>query len=190
MRIWVWLFVIVLACGLYWRWGASDQLILAHQVKNEVQKIKSEIANTGSIQNLVNRLKARIDKTPDDPKGWYLLGNLYLSHYELDQAVASYQKANSLKPNNPDIMIKLAEALFLKNNKKLTEESQLLVDKVLKKEPQNINSLNLVALDAFQQGDSKKAIQYWEKVLIQLPIDSDDAKQIEAMIAKAKKISR
>lgn len=182
MRLWTWIIAITFSLGLYWYWGAGDQVILAHQIKKEVKKIKTEVAKTGSMRVLIERLKTRVDQTPDDPKGWFLLGNLYLNNQQIDEAVNSFAKANNLKPNDVDIMTKYAEALFLKNNRKINKEAQLLIDKVLKNDLQNINALNMIAIDAFQRGDKKTAKEYWKKVLIQLPIDSDDAKQIETMM--------
>ena len=182
MKLWVWVFVIILSSILYWHWGAGDKVILAYQVKKEVQKIKTEISDTGSIQILIDRLKNKVSQTPDDPKGWYLLGNLYLNHYEVDNAIACFEKSDALKPDDIDIMVKYAESLFIKNNKKLNKKAQVLVNKIIKKDLQNINALNLIALDAYTRGDKKKAKEYWEKVLIQLPLDSDESKKIESLM--------
>jgi len=110
------------------------------------------------------------------------LGNLYLNHYEVDNAISCFEKSDALKPDDIDIMVKYAESLFIKNNKKLNKKAHVLVDKVIKKDMENINALNLIALDAYTRGDKKKAKEYWEKVLIQLPLDSDESKKIESLM--------
>ncbi len=186
MKIILWLSVLLVSAILYWYWGASDQLLKAYKVNTEVQKIKTEISKTGSIDVLIHKMEKRVAESPNDAQGQFLLAKLYMSDQKMDRAISCFEKANSLKANDPDIMVNYAQALYFKNNRNLDAKSKVLIDKVLKLDMQNVNALNLLAIDAYNHQDYEKAIQYWERVLIQLPLNSDDAKQIEMMISKAK----
>lgn len=185
MKKFIWGFVFIFSVVLYWHWGAGDQLYTAHQVKKEVKNIKAEIAETGSTQILIDKMKAKLDENLTDPQGHFLLAKLYLNDQQVDKAIESFKTANQLKPNSPEIMVKLAETLFFKHNRQLNDEAQKLVDAVIKMDMNNINALNLLGINAYNKNQFKDAIAYWKRVLIQLPLNSDDAKQVEQMIIKA-----
>lgn len=186
MRIILWVFVLILSGVLYWHWGASSEVVTAYKVNNEIKNIKTQIASTGSIDVLIKRMEKNIESSPNDPQGLFLLAKLYLSDQKIDKALLHFEKANALKPKDTEIMVNYAQALFLKNNRKLDSKAKDLVNQVLKIDMQNINALNLFAIDAYDQKDYRTAIKYWEKVLIQLPLNSEESQQIEFMIEKAK----
>lgn len=186
MKLFVWIFVLLLSGILYWHWGSTKQVLDAYQVNTEIKKIKTEITNSGSIDALIKRLENKVKTSPNDPQGHFLLARLYLSDQNINKALQSFEKANALKPKDPEIMVNYAQAIFLKNNRKLNTKAKDLINQVLKIDMQNINALNLLAIDAFDRKEYKAAINYWERVLIQLPLNTEEAKQIETMIEKAK----
>lgn len=108
----------------------------------------------GSIANIISALKEKIQHDPNNPQGWYLLGKLYLSQQQFLLAAKSLQKANILLPNDPKIMQSYNE------------------------------SLNLLALDAYQQKHFAQAISYWLTLRKNFAAGSDAYKAITSIIDK------
>lgn len=180
------LFVVpVSAFLLYLHLGASDKLAQASVYKQRLAEVKMEIKKLGTRRNVIKTLKEKIDQQPNDPKGWFLLGKLYYSGGEFELAGRAFSKANSLKPGDVDIMLGMVMTQFYADGEKLTPDSRELLNKVLGQQKDNVNALNLLAVDAFNQAHYKLAVQYWEQILPLFPADSEDAKLLLKMIAKA-----
>lgn len=179
-NFWLLLFLLIsfpiAAITLYLHWGYSDKLSIQAQIK----QIKSP-------DQVIVLLKQRLQESPNSAKGWFLLGKLYFDMGKFSRAIPALTKANQLKPNNVSIMTVYAEALFFSNHKQLNQKSMSLVKQVLKKQPHNLNSVNLLAVDAYQRKNFKKAVAYWETLLQTVPPESHDGEVLRAMIAKAQR---
>jgi cytochrome c-type biogenesis protein CcmH len=173
----------VLALLLYKQWGSGPLLSQAIQAEKSKGQIRQALKNIGTPDQVIEKLQTRLAKQPD-AKGWYLLGQLYLSQGQLNQALAAYTKANALKPDDSQINLRYAEALLLKDATALNHAKQL-IETVLKQQPANEEALNIKALIAFQQADYRQAIALWEQLLTHIPAASEDGKKLLEAIAKA-----
>ena len=75
------------------------------------------------------------------------------------------------------------------NGRSLEGKPMELIDRALKVEPNNAKALQLAGSAAFQAKDYKQALEYWERVLKQVPPNSDLAKTITARINEAKTLA-
>ena len=64
-----------------------------------------------------------------------------------------------------------------------------LIDRALKVDPENPKALQLAGSAAFQAKDYKKAIDYWQRVLKQVPPGSDVAQTLQERINEAKALA-
>src|SRR5262245_5580795 len=62
------------------------------------------------VNTMIERLVARLETTPEDIRGWQMLGWSYfhIGHYE--QAATAYAKALKLDPNLPEVKLSYEEA--------------------------------------------------------------------------------
>jgi cytochrome c-type biogenesis protein CcmH len=171
--------------GLAWlQWGNQKEVIHWLEVKRNavaVKDLKEQLGN--SPEHVIERLKQQLEKNPKSAKGWFLLGKLYMAQQQYTNAVDVFSKANNLKPNDPEIMLDYAQVLFILQK---TKQSALLARQVLAQDPQNPRAINLLASDAFREGQYQEAIQQWEKLRSYYPFDSEDAKALESAIERAK----
>lgn len=181
------LLIPMLSSILYWRWGDSVQVASAMSAKAEIKKVDAEVRKLGTRGNVIDMLKKQVEKRPDDAKGWYLLGKLYLGGGELKDAERCLKRANLLDKNNPNITIALVESQFYLANKKLSSSSKKQLKQLLKSDPQQINAVNLLALDAYNRHQYQDAVNYWERLLPLFPAESENAKAVLKMIASAQK---
>jgi cytochrome c-type biogenesis protein CcmH len=170
----------------YWQEGNSRSVAQWHLAQQQAALVKAEIAKLGSPEQIAAALRARLQQEPQSARGWYLLGNLEVGLQHYTQAVQALKRANELQPNDINIMVKYAEALFFVNQT-LDAQARSLLERVLQIAPQNTNALNLFASGAYQAGDYATAIRYWEQLLPQFTTDSEDGKALLTMIAAAQK---
>ncbi len=80
------------------------------------KKMVAPNGQTVDVGAMVMRLKAKLDANPDNPQGWMMLGRSYLTLGLHNDAVAAYQKALELMPNNPQVKNELNTAQQAVNN--------------------------------------------------------------------------
>jgi cytochrome c-type biogenesis protein CcmH/NrfG len=62
------------------------------------------------VETMVERLAARLETSPDDTKGWRMLGWTYFQMARYEQAAAAYAKALELDANSAELKLSYEEA--------------------------------------------------------------------------------
>lgn len=137
------------------------------------------------INQMVDRLAARLKENPDDPAGWARLARAYRVQGRLDEAAGAYAKTGKLLDTDPDLLTQYADTLAMKASN-LQGKPTELVNKALAIAPKHPMALMLAGQSAYQAGKYAVAIGHWEAVLTVLPANSPDAATINAEIADAK----
>src|SRR3989338_6881137 len=94
--------------GLYFFLGGSQQLRL-YKSSLEIKKIKEEY---GTLDNIALKLNEQLKKRPA-PKGWYLLGKLYLSQNQLKNALFAFHEGLRMAPGNEELKREYTQTLIL-----------------------------------------------------------------------------
>ena len=175
----------VAALLLYLHWGASQKLQQAELLQKRVAVVKAEIEKTGSPIAIIDALKSRLQQHPQSARGWFLLGRLYMSNQQYQDAVEVFAKANQLQPKQPGIMVSYVQAQFFSDQRVLKPAGRKLIQQALSIQPNNINAINLLAVDAYNHNDYQKALRYWLRLMPLIPPHTKDAKVLNAMIEKA-----
>lgn len=79
------------------------------------------------------------------------------SKKDIDRGIACLRKAGELIPNNPDIMSKLAGALYKEKNE--LDESLTLLEKVVNLQPKNAEAFLLMGKVSDKKNDHLRAIE-------------------------------
>jgi cytochrome c-type biogenesis protein CcmH len=145
--------------------------------------------SAGDIEPLLNALKSKLEKNPDDGTGWALLARSYVELRRHEDAVSAYEKAIKSIPNDPQLLTDYADALAVVNGHKLTGLPEELVHQALKLDPHHIKALLLAATAAFNRKDYKQAINYWEQLQQDLPANSDILPDVKAALSEAYALS-
>ena len=178
------LFLTVVILSWY-QWGNKKEIGQWLELKRDAAAVKNLKEQLGhSPEHVIERLKKQLEQDPKSAKGWYLLGKLYIAQQQFSHAVDAFSKANNLQPNDTEIMMDYAQALFITQK---TKQATHFAQQVLLKDPQNPRAINLLASDAFREGDYQEAITQWEKLRSYYPFGSEDASALEAAIERAKK---
>ncbi|MDD2918822.1 c-type cytochrome biogenesis protein CcmI [Rhodoferax sp.] len=137
------------------------------------------------INQMVDRLAARLKDNPDDLAGWARLARAYKVQGRLDEAANAYAKTGTLLDSDPDLLTQYADTLAMRA-KNLQGKPAELVNKALTIDPKHPMALMMAGQAAFQSGNYAKAIGHWQTALTVLPVNSPDIDPIKAEIADAK----
>ena len=138
------------------------------------------------IDEMVTKLAARMEKNPGDLKGWAMLARSYKALGRYEDAVAAYGKAAKLVDEDAQLLSDYAEALAIAAGGSLKGKPTVLLDRALKLDPDNPQALVLAGTAAYERDDYAAAVMHWERLMKQLPPDSEDAQSLDDSIRKAR----
>jgi cytochrome c-type biogenesis protein CcmH len=182
--IMVGLAVPLLAIPLYFTVGNPRALAPVALPKDASQGVTAE-----QVEAMVAKLAERMKQNPDDPQGWAMLGKSYAVMGRFEDAAAAYGKAVARVGDNPNLLADYADALAMANGQNLQGEPEALILRALKIDPDHAKSLALAGTVAFEKKDFTTAIAYWEKLVKQVPPDTEMARNVQSSIAEARALA-
>nr|HET7858471.1 tetratricopeptide repeat protein [Caldimonas sp.] len=138
------------------------------------------------IQAMVDQLAARLEKNPNDAKGWVMLARSYTVLGRFEQALPAYAKAVELVPDNAQILADYADTVAATKGTTNNPQTIALIDRALALDPKHPKALALSGTLAFERGDYVKAIADWQTIVDLLPPGSEFAERIRSSIADAR----
>jgi len=151
------------------------------------QQQQAHSSQQGQMDELVASLQQRLLENPDDPEGWLILGRSLKTMQRYTEAETSFKNANRLVPNDPRIMIELAESsLFASGEAQISPEIRQLLESALAIDPDQQKGLWLIGMAAAQDGDEAAAITFWQRLLDQLDPASGAAGSVNQQIEMAR----
>ena len=106
-----------------------------------------------SVDDMIDRLAARLRKNPGDPEGWRMLGWSYFSTERFTKSAAAYLKAIALRPDFAAFRTLRGEALVKAANGKVTPVAAQVFDEALKLDPADPQARFFKGLAKQQTGD-------------------------------------
>ncbi|MGE8151664.1 c-type cytochrome biogenesis protein CcmI [Pseudomonas vancouverensis] len=165
----------VLGLGLYMHYGASDKVELTREFAHAPQ----------SMEEMTKRLERAVAAQPDSAEGVYFLGRTYMAQDRPADAAKMFQRTVELGGRQPELLGQWAQALYFANDKKWSEQIQALTDEALKADPNEVTSLGLLGIAAFEGERYQQAIDYWNRLLTQLPPEDRSREALQGGIARA-----
>ncbi|KTD82849.1 tetratricopeptide repeat protein [Legionella waltersii] len=175
------LFVVI----TYYYWGNFEQWQDYIHRQEAQQLAKNMLKTIKSPQELINKLKNKLDDSPSSAKGWFLLGRLYSSQNELKLSADAFAKAHQLDSSNEQYTVHYAHSLWQMNDQKFNSTILDIFNQLLITNPKQPDALAMLAMSAFINQDYENAINYWQRLLKLAPEQSEEAMAIRKAIAKA-----
>jgi cytochrome c-type biogenesis protein CcmH len=145
---------------------------------------KNVAPTAAEVEKMVGALAEKLEKNPDNLQGWVMLGRSYKVMGRFDEAARAFEKAGSAMESEPELMLEVAELSAEQNQGKVEGKGLQLLKQVLKDQPDNPQALVLAGTDAYFRQNYPDAARYWERVLAQVPPDSEDARNLTAGLEK------
>lgn len=171
------IFVALLSAGFYFYLGDAPRVLAQNAEKPMTQE---------SVEKMVAEFAAKMEKEPDNLKGWAMLARSYRILGRNTEAAAAYARASSFVDSDPQLLADYADVLAANAGGNFTGKPQQFINKALALDPNNLLALWLAGTAAFNVQNYKAAVQSWEKLAKQLPADTDEARAIAASIAEAR----
>lgn len=181
-------FLIVLIFVGYYFWGGFipwQEYVQQQRMQARAQEVFKSVKDS---KDLVQQLRARLKDDPQSAKGWYLLGKLYSSQNDHQNALQAFAKAHELQPDDEQYTVHYAHHLWLNNNQEFNDESLGLFKSLLQKNPKQPDALAMLAMNAYKNKAFRDAIDYWQRLLHEVPEQSEEADAIRKAIASAQRI--
>ncbi len=178
------LFALSVACAGYW-WTGQPAAIGGHTAA-AAPAGASEAEQVAQFTAMVDKLAQRMDKEPS-AEGLSMLGRSYLVLGRADDGVKAYERAVKLKPDDPNVLADMADALGVRNGNSLTGEPLVMVQRALKLDPDNLKALMLAGSEAFDRRDADAAIRHWQRMIDKGPADHPLVRQAAAGIEEVRR---
>lgn len=166
----------VLGVGLYLHFGASDKVELTQEFATPPQ----------SLEQMISRLERVAAAQPDSAESWYFLGRAYMAQNRSAEAAKVFERAVALAGRQPELLGQWAQAQYFADDKKWSDKTQALTDEALKADPNEVTSLGLLGIAAFEGQRYQEAINYWQRLLNELPIGDPSREALEGGIERAR----
>lgn len=127
------------------------------------------------IRGMVAGLAARLEEESDDVEGWRMLGRSYGVLGEPEKAAEAYRHVAELLPDDLAAQLDYAAALIEAGPPDAPPpEAIARLERIVAREPMNRDALYYLGEASRRQGDAAGAEIYWQRLLEQLPADSDE----------------
>ncbi len=142
------------------------------------------------IDAMVVRLASRLEKNPQDVKGWVMLARAQAVLGHFNEASAAYAKSVELVPDDAQLLADYADALAMAHGANLAGEPAKLIERALRVDPDNAKALSLAGTVAYDNKDFVLAVKHWERLRSSLPASSEFAESIQRSIDEAKHLAQ
>ncbi len=157
---------------VYADWGLSfgyiNDVVVAEELNSINRQSASQGGHTGdNMRQVAERLKERLASQPDNDEGWFMLARTLISLEEYEEAAAAFARLVSRYPEDSALLSYQAEAMYMADARQITPRVQNAIDATLALEPESVNVLQMLGMDAYVNGKYAAAIGYFERVLAQ-----------------------
>lgn len=143
------------------------------------------IPSAEDIDKMIGQLEQKMQDDPENGTGWTMLGRSYMMLKRFPEAVDALDKALALTPEDPELMLSLADAIAMTNEGQMAGRPQELIDQALAVSPNNPKALWLAGITAREAEDHEKAIGYWQTLLPLIADDAGSTQEVQALIQEA-----
>ena len=188
------LLTVVLSYGLYYKFGAAEDVMEWQQVNNNLPALSKKLMSPegaalseDEMRDLTLALRTRLHAQPEDATGWLLLGRIALANRDVDTAIGSMNKAYRLEGENPDMLLGYAQALMLSQDDLDRDKARDLLGKLIQQNYMDERVFSLLAFDAYERKDYPAAVRYWSIMQQMISPQDERYEMLGRSIANAKK---
>ncbi|MDO8346406.1 MAG: c-type cytochrome biogenesis protein CcmI [Rugosibacter sp.] len=137
------------------------------------------------MEALVTQLAQKMEKNPDDPQGWVMLARSYKALGRWEEAERAFARIPQVVAQDAALLADRAEVLA-QHAGSFEGQPRALLAQALRLDANATQALLLSGVDAFENKRYAVAIGHWQRLLKVIEPGSENAKPIEAAIARAR----
>ena len=135
---------------------------------------------------LLAPLEAAVRANPRDAVAWVRLGRAAVAAERYHHGLQAFAEAHRLRGDQPDLLADYAEAEALLRGYRFSGDPARRLERALELDPRHAKSLWLAGFAALQGARPERALQRWEALLALDETNSEQARLIEALIARTR----
>ena len=170
-------FIVLLSSAIYFSLGDVIRIAQYNEQRPTTQ---------AGVEKMVAEFALKMEKDPDNLKGWAMLARSYRILGRNQDAANAYARAGSFINDDPELLAEYADTLASVSNGNFSGKPLALINQALKIDPNNLLALWLSGSASFAAQNYKAAVQAWERLANQLPPGSEEARAIQGSIAEAR----
>ncbi|MBI3714430.1 MAG: c-type cytochrome biogenesis protein CcmI [Betaproteobacteria bacterium] len=170
--------IVTVAVSLYAAFGNRDAL----RGDPPPQHAADEGPTEDQIRGMVDALAKKMEQNPADPKGWVLLGRSQAALGKFPEAVQAFDRAVTLSPKDAQLLADYADSMAMIQQGRFEGKPMALVARALAIDGNNLKALALAGTGELRLGNRAASLVHWKKLQTLLPKESDDYRQVEAII--------
>ncbi len=140
------------------------------------------------IAQAIVEFKQNAQKDPNDLQTWAMLAQAHRLQGELDESIAAFRKAAALapvgKPETARLLAEFAETLLMKRQGDFNGEPMALLERALQNNADDQKALGLIGAGLYRLGKPDQGLSYLRKLMKSLPADSEQSRQIAAVVQR------
>jgi cytochrome c-type biogenesis protein CcmH len=138
------------------------------------------------LADAIAELEAHLEKNPDDAERWDLLARGYAGAGRFDDAARALERLAAIRGENPDILVREADALARAQGGSLAGAPRALLERSLALDPDHGGALLLAGLADAEAGDYATARDRWRRLLALMENDESAPRgAVEKLIRRA-----
>ena len=162
---------------------AITSLLFYDHLRPTILLEKSEVIQESiSLSESIISLESYLEKNPEDYESWKMLGLAKFNLGEFSSSIESFEKAVAINPDDVEMLLQYVSVLVAMQDGSFAGKPKLIIEKVLKIDPQSIHALYLSGVAATSQNDIIAAKKFWQKALYLMPEKDPDREIIEQAI--------
>ncbi|MEP6634441.1 MAG: tetratricopeptide repeat protein [Luteimonas sp.] len=138
-----------------------------------------------TLDAAIAQLQSDLQREPNQPEGWRLLGRAYAERKQTTKARDAYARAAALAPDDADAQVDYAESRALATaQRRFDAEATALLETILQRHPQHQRARWFLGIAQRQAGRPADAARTWEPLLTQ--IDASTAAALRPQLDAAR----
>ncbi|ESP90484.1 c-type cytochrome biogenesis protein CcmI [Pseudoalteromonas luteoviolacea] len=165
-------FTLVVSSVFYYFTGSHQQIANWQKAVEKLPEYgERAVLQTGEplsaneLQAFALGLRTKLANSGDDAVAWMLLGRVAMSLNDYEMAMQAFDKALAMQPDNHNVLVNYSQALLIEGSESSVNRAARMLSSVLRKDPQNIDAVSLLALIAYQREDWLEAKSAFELLL-------------------------
>lgn len=167
--------------------SAVGYMMLGNPIAINPPKQDEHSIGAAEIERMVADMAAKLEKDPENYRGWAMLARSYKVMNRFPEAVKAYARTGPMLDTSAELLVDYADTLAAVE-RGFSKDVLALIDKALKLEPTNMQGLWLRGTAFYEAGRYDKALVDWELLLKSLPPDSEEARVVSGNIAEVRSL--
>jgi cytochrome c-type biogenesis protein CcmH len=173
--------VAVFSVAMYYQLGGAQDVLISRQLQS-----LDDTSTPQQMEALMQTIEKRAAQRPDNLHYIAMLGRFYMGAQDYAKAAQAYDELTLAAPEDAAGLAYAAQARYLAAGRVLDDSAKVRAEQALAIDPHQRTALGLLGMAAYEQGQYRAAIGYWQRLLAVESPGSESQRMIAGIIDSAR----